>query len=109
LEQNNRTQKKQHTERQIQTYFVTQKSQNTTTPNNFYFVLEAHGMEYIGIHYDDKLSGEATSQPHCRFPGYRQTRLKKLTSCVQRCREDPPTELDGGDLFVILNGKKEGI
>lgn len=57
---------------------------------------------------DVKMSGEATSMPHARYPPYRALRLKKIWTAAMRTREDPPTKLDDGDLFIMHDGFRPG-
>ena len=65
-------------------------------------------MRFVVILDDTKLSGEATSMPHARYPPYRVARIKKMLTAIMKTRADPPVDIDDGDLFVIHDGLRPG-
>ena len=60
------------------------------------------------IHYDHKLSGEASSKPASRIPPHCEEDMKALISAVLASRPDPTTIAEG-DQYVWMDGGKPGL
>ena len=62
----------------------------------------------VCIHYDIKLSGEASSKPATRAPPHNEDHLKKVLGAMLSSRPDP-TCITPGDQYAFMDAGKPGL